>query len=67
MGLGVAWLPMSVIRNEIEDGQLVIIEDLGFLGVDLEISMLQLRTKNMQRLSPLWAALVEALSDTVNS
>ena len=65
-GLGVAWLPMSVIKNEIEDGQLVIIEDLGFLGIDLEISMLQLRTKRMQRMSPLWTALVEAISDTVN-
>ena len=66
-GLGVAWLPMSVIKNEIGNGQLVIIEDLGFLGIDLEISMLQLRTKNMQHLSPLWTALGEAISDTVNS
>ena len=65
-GLGVAWLPMSVISNEINNGKLVIIEELGFLGIDLEISMLQLRTKKMQRLSPLWAALSEAISDTVN-
>lgn len=65
-GLGVAWLPASVIKNEIQNRQLVVIEELGFLGVDLEISMLQLRTKDMQQLSPLLNALVEAISVTVN-
>ena len=66
-GLGVAWLPMSVIQNQIRNKQLVNIEALGFLGVDLEISMLQLRTKNTQKLSPLWAELIIALSEVIDN
>lgn len=66
-GLGVAWLPRSVIKNKIRDKHLENIESLGFLGLDLEISMLQLQTKNMQRLNPIWTKLKIALSEVIDS
>lgn len=66
-GIGIAWLPASVVKNELRKKELVIIEDLGFLGVDLEISMLQLRTKKMQKNRELWTTLAEAMSEVVNT
>ena len=67
VGLGVAWLPASIIKDDLSSKKLQIIDVAGFPVADLTICMLQLRTKSMQRLSPLWSTLVEAISNTVRS
>lgn len=66
-GIGVAWLPASVIKQELRNKELHIIEESGFSKVDLTIAMLQLRRKDTESLSELWEALVEALAETVNA
>ena len=66
-GIGVAWLPASVIKNEIRNKELHFIEDPGFSNVDLTIAMLQLRRKDTESLTDLWEALVEALANIVNT
>jgi len=64
-GLGLAWLPYSVIKDEIRSGELVIVEDSNFPNVELTVSMLQLRTKNKQKLEGIWTALAGAISETI--
>ncbi len=66
-GIGVAWLPASVIKDELCNKELYIIEDPGFSKVSLTIAMLQLRRKDTESLSDLWEALVEALAETVET
>lgn len=66
-GLGVAWLPASIIKDDLSSKKLQIIEVDGFPTAELTISMLQLRTKRMLRLNSLWSTLVDAISSTVKS
>jgi DNA-binding transcriptional LysR family regulator len=66
-GLGIAWLPASVIKGQLHNKELVIIDDVGFPKIDLTIAMLQLRRKDAESLSELWSALVEALADAVGT
>ena len=64
-GLGVAWIPASVIKQELHNKTLLIIDEPGFPKVDLTIAMLQLRRKETQNLNQLWSALVAALAEAV--
>ena len=65
-GIGVAWLPASVIKDELRNRELHLIEDPGFSKATLTIAMLQLRRKDTESMSEMWEALVEALAETVN-
>ncbi len=66
-GIGVAWLPASVIKDGLRNKELQLIEDPGFSKVNLTIAMLQLRRKDTESLSKLWEALVKALAETVDA
>lgn len=66
-GMGMAWLPISSIRDELENRKLIIVEGLGFPEMDLTISMLQLRTKDMQKLAPLCIALSQSVNDVIKN
>jgi len=66
-GDGIAWLPASAIRRELSNGELIAIRDPGFPGVELSIVMLQLKTRNMQALSPLASAFADAICETIES
>lgn len=56
-GLGIAWLPQSLIRHSLEAGELVIVNEEGLPRVDLNIVMLQLQTHNTEITRRLWSSL----------
>ncbi len=65
-GIGIAWLPASMIKEELRNKELDLIEDPGFPKIDLTITMMQLRRKDTESLNDMWQALVKALAETVN-
>jgi len=66
-GGGVAWLPKSVIKDELKKNELQIIEQPGFLKIDLTIVILRLRKEDTEGLNEMWKAFVIALAETVNA
>lgn len=67
VGLGVAWIPASVLRDEIHNKSLVLIEKEGFERIDLIVSMLQLRRKKTQEMNAFWPELSSAIKDVIES
>jgi DNA-binding transcriptional LysR family regulator len=58
-GLGVGWLPRSLIRRSLKTGDLVLIDEKSLPRVDLDIVMLQLRTRNSEVMTRLWTSLAQ--------
>lgn len=65
VGLGVAWVPASVIRDEVKNDSLIIINEKGFPKIDLIVSMLQLRRKNSNKMNAFWPELSKAIKDVI--
>ena len=57
VGLGVAWLPLSLIMPSLERGELVIIDDDRLPAAKLDIVMLQLRARSTDETRRLWLSL----------
>lgn len=64
-GIGIAWLPLSTIEKEITHGDLKLIDNPNFPKCKLTVSMLRLRTKKMEKLSPVCDALAQELKNTI--
>ena len=64
-GFGVAWLPYSLVADNVARNEMEILTGPLFPMAELNISMLQLRTKSTRKLHPLWAALADAIADTI--
>lgn len=65
-GLGVAWIPASVISNEVETKQLIILDEKEFDRIDLIVAMLHLRRKKTQHMNQFWVELSSALRDIIS-
>ena len=65
VGLGVAWIPVSVIRDEVKNKSLIIINEEGFPKIDLIVSMLQLRRKKSNKMNAFWPELSNAIKDVI--
>lgn len=65
-GLGVAWVPASVIKDEIKNNRLIILQEEGFERIDLIVAMLQLRRKKSQHMNQFWNELSSALSEVIS-
>jgi len=64
-GFGVAWLPHSLVADNIARKEMDILTGPLFPTADMNISMLQLKTKSTRKMQPLWAALAEAIQTTI--
>lgn len=60
-GLGVAWAPLSLIREPLARGTLTRLDGALFPSIELKIVALQLKTKSAQKLAPIWATLSNAM------
>jgi len=67
VGLGVAWIPASVIRDEVKTKSLMLLNEEGFDRIDLIVSMLQLRRKKTQEMNTFWPELSNAIKDVIDS
>jgi len=67
VGLGVGWIPASIIRDEVKNNDLVLLDDEGFERVDLIVSMLQLRRKKTPEMSQFWEQLSKAIHEVIDS
>ena len=64
-GFGVAWLPHSLVADNVARKEMDILTGPLFPTADMNISMLQLRTKSTRKMQPLWAALAKAIETTI--
>lgn len=64
-GFGVAWLPHSLVAENVARKEMDILKSPLFPTAEMNISMLQLKTKSTRRMQPLWAALAEAIQTTI--
>jgi DNA-binding transcriptional LysR family regulator len=64
-GLGMAWLPLSSIEGELKHGLLKVIDSPYFPIHELTVSMLQLRTRKMEKLASVCNALSAELENTI--
>ncbi|MFT5664028.1 MAG: DNA-binding transcriptional LysR family regulator [Gammaproteobacteria bacterium] len=64
-GLGMAWLPLSSIEGELKHGLLKVIDSPYFPIHELTVSMLQLRTRKMEKLASVCNALSVELENTI--
>lgn len=67
VGLGVAWIPASVIRDEIKNNSLVLLKEKDFERIDLIVTMLQLRRKKSADMNTFWQELTVAIKDVINA
>jgi DNA-binding transcriptional LysR family regulator len=65
VGLGMAWLPLSSIEDELKHGLLKFIDSPCFPIHELTVSMLRLRTKKMEKLASVCNALAVELESTI--
>ena len=66
VGLGVAWIPSSIIRDEINNNSLMIINEEGFPKINLIVSMLQLKRKKSIQMNTFWPELSNAIQDVIS-
>jgi DNA-binding transcriptional LysR family regulator len=64
-GLGMAWLPLSSIEDELKYGLLKFIDSPYFPIHELTVSMLRLRTRKMEKLASVCNALSLELENTI--
>jgi len=64
-GFGIAWLPHSLVADNVARKEMDILKGPLFPVAGMNISMLQLRTKATRKMQPLWAALAEAIRTTI--
>jgi len=62
-GLGVGWLPMTALTEDLRAGHLVQITDLGFPRAELDLTVLRLRTKSFAEFKPTIDAICQEISD----
>ena len=67
VGLGVAWIPASVIRDEIKNNSLILLKEKGFERIDLIVTMLQLRRKKSPDMDKFWPELTAAIEDVITA
>ncbi len=65
-GMGVAWMPASTVGEAINSGSLHRVVGSAFPEVDLQVSMLSLRTPEIRELDTLVALLGDAITHAVN-
>jgi DNA-binding transcriptional LysR family regulator len=64
-GLGMAWLPLSSIEDELKHDLLTFIDSPNFPIQELTVSMLRLRTRKMEKLASVCNALSVELENTI--
>jgi DNA-binding transcriptional LysR family regulator len=64
-GLGMAWLPLSSIEDELKHDLLKVIDSPYFPKHELTVSMLRLRTRKMEKLASVCNALSAELENTI--
>jgi DNA-binding transcriptional LysR family regulator len=64
-GLGMAWLPLSSIEDELKHDLLKVIDSPYFPKHELTVSMLRLRTRKMEKLAPVCNALSAELENII--
>lgn len=64
-GIGMAWLPHSLVKKCVTDGELVVLDNPLFPTIDLKVMMLHLRTKNTAWMRPWLAVLAETMASTM--
>lgn len=60
-GIGMAWLPLSLVSDAIREKRLALLDDALFPRADMLISMLQLKTRNTPSFQVIWTALAECI------
>lgn len=63
--IGMGWLPLSIVSDNFKRNRLVLIEHPAFPLVDLQVTMLRLRTPDMRSLDSLYDALGRAVGDAL--
>lgn len=64
-GMGMAWLPASTVGEAVNSGSLHRVIDPAFPEVDLQVSMLSLRTPEIRELDTLVVSLGDAITQAV--
>lgn len=65
-GVGLAWLPLSLIKGAVDSRELIVLDSPLFPIVELNVSMLQLRTRNMLKMRPWLKSLADAIANTAS-
>ena len=61
-GLGIGWLPLTAMRDELNSGKLIKIPHLGFPESPLELTVMRLRTKALEGFQPTLDAICTEIS-----